>query len=453
VEADFPDWAAAHPELLGYHCGEAGMAKKAAGYRLSAGVQALRRSAMSDALVHLQRGLDLLRELPADEWRTRCELDLTLALGKAQIATQGYATQATGATFTRARALCSALGDPPQVLAVLHGLWTHALMRGELESARAQALALLEAGTQRADPLALLMGHRFSGVTHHPLGEFKRAHALLERGLALYDPQRTATYFAITVDDPKVVMQVYLSWSLMCMGRLRESKWHSAQALEEARRMAHAYTLAHALVGASFVTLTVESPEAGLVRLDELEPLLAEQGIAYYGAVGTLFRGWCLAQLGDAAAERVLAAGMAAYRATGTALYLSGFLRMSAESHLHIGRNALAAVQLREAFAAMEATSQRWDEAELHRVQGRLLLAEGDASGADAAFQRAAAIARAQGASLWALRAATDLARLRAEKGARDQGQKVLEPAFDALDAPVEAPDVRVARTLLAQLR
>ena len=105
----------------------------------------------------------------------QCELDLTIALGKAQIATQGYAIASTGETFAKAQSLCAQLGDPPQLLAVLHGLWTHALLRGEFPSAQRQAAAVARArARERGDRMWLLMGNRFSGVTHHPRGEFAR---------------------------------------------------------------------------------------------------------------------------------------------------------------------------------------------------------------------------------------------------------------------------------------
>jgi predicted ATPase len=450
LEKSFPDRAAANPEIAAYHCTEGGLTEKAAGYWLAAGHQALRRSAMAEALTHLARGLELIKEVPDGPWRSQCELDLTVALGKAQIATQGYAVASTGETYARARALCEKFGDPPQLLSVLHGLWTHALMRAELDSARKQALDLLERGEERKDPLWRLMGCRFSGVTHHPLGAFAEAHKYLTRGLELYDPAAIGKYAMITVDDPRVVMLTYLSWSLMCMGRLDEANRRGAEALEGARALGHAFTIAHALNGASFLALTIDSPEVALQRLDELMPLLEEHGIAYYGAVGILFRGWCLAALGQAAeADALLRRGMAAYRATGSRLYLSGFLRMSAEAYGRIGQTSIALEQIHEAFQLMYATSQRWDEAEIHRVHGGLLLAARDTDSAIAALRRSLKISRAQHAGLWELRAACDLSRLNAEQGERRRAHDLLAPVCASFEGQSDAPDIRKARALL----
>jgi class 3 adenylate cyclase/predicted ATPase len=454
LETHFPEVVAGHPEVLAWHCTEGELVQKAAEYWLKAGHSALRRSAMHEALSHLRRGIAVLPQSETAPWRVQRELDLTIALGKAQIATQGYAIESTGETFGKAQALCAQLGNPPQLLAVLHGLWTRALLRAEFPSALRQAEDLLERGRASGDRMWLLMGNRFSGVTHHPLGEFNEASRLLENGLELYDPAQQATYWAMTVDDPRVIMLTYLSWSQMCLGNIANARKCSERAVAEATQMAHAYTLAHALNGAAFVALTIVSPQAALQRLDQLRAVLFDNGIAYYEAVETVFRGWCLAAMGEhARAIALLDAGMDAYRATGSRLYLSGFLRMSAEAHGWAGQLAKATDLVREAVAVMEATDQRWDEAEIHRVRGVLLRAAGDGDAARRALDEASAAARRQGAKLWELRAACDLADLLVAREARDEAATILAPILEAFEADAEIPDLARARALALAVR
>jgi class 3 adenylate cyclase/predicted ATPase len=413
IEAHFPEAAATQPEVLAWHYTEAHVVQRAVECWLKAGRNALRRSAMGEALSHLRRGLEILAHAEESPWRLQSELAFTIAKGMAQIATQGYAVSGTGETFAAARALCMRLGEPPALLTALHGLWTHALMRGELDSALAQAQAIRARGEARGDPMWRFMGHRLNGVTLHPMGRFDEAIESLELGLRLYDPSQAEAYAAMTVDDARVVMLTYLSWSLMCAGRGAEAAARSDEALRHARASGHAYTLAHALNGAAFIALTIESPEAGLERLDELAAVLADNGIAYYEAVQTVFRGWCLAALGrHGEALPLLDAGLAAYRATHTVLYLPGFLRMSAESHARAGRIPEALRMIEEAMATMAATGQGWDEAEIHRVRGTILDASGDRAGAERELRSAVAIAARQRAGLWEQRAARSLSGL-----------------------------------------
>jgi len=453
LEQHFPEAASDHPEILGQHYEQAENFEAAVPYWLRAGQLALRRSAMIEALGYLRRGISELEKVPVGPaWRLQCELDLTIAIGKAQIVTQGYAIATTRDTFAKALDLCNQMGDPPQLLAVLHGLWTHALLRADFPSAQEQAAALLARGEERADRMWLLMGYRFSGVTHHPLGQFDTARRQLERGLELYEPAKRAMYAALTVDDPRVVMLTYLSWSLMCSGRFADARRCSEMAVAEAAEMAHAYTRAHALNGAAFVALTIDSPEQGLCRLDELAAVLADSGIAYYDAVESIFRGYCQAAMGafDAGLP-LLARGMAAYRQTGSRLYLSGFLRMSAEAHCRAGRTREAADLIGESVAVMEATDQRWDEAEIHRVRGVLLRAAGDEGAAQDAFVHACGVARRQSARLWELRAACDLADLLLARGAPVEARALLAPVVGGFDASAQTPDLTRAHQVLQQ--
>jgi predicted ATPase len=452
LEAHFADMVNHQPEILAWHYTEARVIEKAVVQWLAAGRNALRRSAMVEALQHLNRGVVLIGAIEHSPWRLENELALTICIGMAQIATQGYAVAGTGETFAKARALCEQLGDPPPLLAVMHGLWTHALMRAEFSSAQQFAQQILARGETKKDPLWRMMGYRFSGVTSHPRGAFGAAIRQLETGLELYDPAKQAVYASLTVDDPRVVMLTYLSWSQMCAGKLGEALRNSHEAVGQARRMNHVYTLAHALTGASFVSLTVVSPRVGLTRLDELAAALTDSGIAYYHAVETIFRGWCLAATGEHEdALRCLRTGMHEYRATDSVLYLSGFLRMSAQAHGWAGDLDTAMRLIDESFAVMEATGQRWDEAEIHRVHGALLRMAGRTAAADAAVRRACEIAVRQGAKLWELRARCDLLEAHDDCKATDAATHALRLIVASFEYAPDLPDLSRARALLAR--
>ena len=450
LESITPDIAEKHPDVLAWHYTEARVIEKAVGHWLRAGHQALRRSAMSEALGHLRQGEALIAQVEDTPWRRQCELDLTIAIGMAQIATQGYAVVSTGDTFRKAQALCAQLPDPPQTLAVMHGLWTHALMRAEFPAAQALANEVYKRGVNRADPVWPLMGYRFRGCTRYFLGEFSEALADVDAGLALYDPAFRPMYATVTVDDPRVVMLLYRSWSLMCTGRFADANKCSDLAVHEARLFGHVYTLAHALAGRAMVTLTIGSPSDTLKWVDELTTVLTDNGITYYEAVNTFHRGWCLVALGRVEAGLpLLAKGLSAYRAAGTMLYVSGFLRMCAETHCRVGMNAEAMGLIEEAIAVMDSTWQCWDAAEIHRVHGTVLRAMHREAAAEEAFRHALEIARRQGAMLWELRATRDLAALLAERGASDEGRRLLDGLASSNRQRVPA-DVERAKEILA---
>jgi predicted ATPase len=79
-----------------------------------------------------------------------------------------------------------------------------------------------------------------------------------------------------------------------------------------------------------------------------------------------------------------------------------------------------------EAITAVETTKETWYEAEVHRTTGEIAVMspERDAAKAEACFERALAVARAQQAKSWELRAAMSMARLWRDQGKRMRPEK-----------------------------
>lgn len=453
LETTFAETRDVQPELLAHHCMEAGLTNKAIGYWLTAGLRALARSTMQEALVWLGRGLRLIEELPDSRSRHQMELDFQIARGKALITTKGYAVQITGTTFDRAYQLCCLLDNPPQLLSVLHGQWTHALLRGDMVSARRRAEELLRQGEARNDEVWLLMGCRFIGVTCYPLGDFATGRDHLERGLKLFNPARRSMYSAVTVDDAEVVMLTYLAYALLYLGDVDQARQRCAAAQEQARQLAQPYSLTHALVGTAFIEYYLGYPRTALEHLARLLALTAEHGIVYYTAVGTILRGACLVAAGfEKDGIDALAQGLDAYRATGSTLYLPSWLAMFAAAcgTAHQVEQGLRLVA--EALECLEATGMRNDESEVRRVRGDLLFAVHDIAGAESSYREALAVAHQQHATLMALRAAMRLASLLDDRGNRAEARDVLEPAHLRITEGFDISLVKEAKVLLEKL-
>jgi predicted ATPase len=109
---------------------------------------------------------------------------------------------------------------------------------------------------------------------------------------------------------------------------------------------------------------------------------------------------------------------------------------------------------VREGLAEVEETEIRDREAELNRLEGELLLASQvpDETRAEASFRKAIAIARAQQAKSWELRAATSLARLLARQGRREEARALLAPLYHWFIEGFDTADLIAAKSLLEQL-
>jgi class 3 adenylate cyclase len=118
---DQPERAAAEQEVIAHHFTEAGMPAQAVQYWLRASERAMQRSASKEAIGHLTAGLAQLAQLPETTERAKQELALQRLLGQASFATRGYTSPEATRAFSRARELCTAIGDGATILPVLAG--------------------------------------------------------------------------------------------------------------------------------------------------------------------------------------------------------------------------------------------------------------------------------------------------------------------------------------------
>jgi class 3 adenylate cyclase len=331
LEDQFPEIAVAQPALLAQHCAEAGLAEKAVGYWLKAGQQALARSATTEAVAQLQKGLDVLASLPDGPWRWQQELDLQIALGAALASTKGYSALDVGETIARARALAEQIDRPEYLVPLIYGQWRFHLARSEHKLALALAEELEKIGEARNDVAAQLQGRRAKGWTRCYLGEFVAARALLEQCHGLSDPAHRGAGAGRT-EDPYAVMLGTLAVTLAYLGYIDQARSRANEALSEARRLRHALTLAVVLIHANMIEAIICSPEMQQ-HTEELLALATEHGFPLYLGFGLVSRGLWLNALGQAQEGlTLLKQGLAAIRATGAVVGTSFALTGLAEA-------------------------------------------------------------------------------------------------------------------------
>jgi adenylate cyclase len=102
---------------------------------------------------------------------------------------------------------------------------------------------------------------------------------------------------------------------------------------------------------------------------------------------------------------------------------------------------------LEQAMAVVDATGERFYEAELHRLKGTMLQGASSEE-AQACFLKAIAVAREQSARSLALRAASSLARLWQRAGRADEARQVLSEILDTFTEGFGTADLREAKTL-----
>src|SRR5208283_2666945 len=205
------------------------------------------------------------------------------------------------------------------------------------------------------------------------------------------------------------------------------------QALKDAREIGQAAALLYALFHTSFTHIHCAKYAAANGEANELVALVHEKGAFFWKAHGMLLQGCVLALTGKASdAVQMISSGITAFRATGTASLMPAYLSYLAGAHAELGQFDDAWRCIGEATTAVEKTKERWWEAEVHRIAGEIALMspERDAAKAEAYFKRALAVARAQQAKSWELRAAMSMARLWRGQGKRDEARALLAPVY-----------------------
>jgi class 3 adenylate cyclase/predicted ATPase len=462
IEGQFAETAENRPEILAHHCTEAGLIEKAAGLWGKAGQRSLDRSALAEAAAQFTRALEQIATLPGTPALRREQIKLQVTLITPLIHVKGYAAAESKAAAEQARSLieqAEALGEPPEdpllLFSVLWAVWVanYVAFNGDvMRELAAQFLALAE---KHGATVPLMVGHRVMGITLMETGDVAQCRTHYNQAIALYDPaahRPLATRFG---QDARVAPLSYRSKALWLLGYPAAALADSDQAISDAREIGQAATLMYALGHASVTYIECGKYAKAMAVVDEVGTLAEEKGAVYWKARGMLWQGSLLALTGKASdAVLMTTSGVTANRSTGATLRLPIHLGHLARAHADLGHFDDAWRCIGEAMTAVETTKEKWCEAEVQRVAGEIALKSPvpNATKAQAYFERALSVARAQEAKSWELRAATSLARLWRDQGKRDEAHDLLAPIYGWFTEGFDTLDLKEAKALLGEL-
>jgi predicted ATPase len=210
-----------------------------------------------------------------------------------------------------------------------------------------------------------------------------------------------------------------------------------------------------ALCVPSFTHISCGNYAAAKVQCDELVALADEKGASLWKAYEMLVRGRVLALTGEPAeAVQMITSGITALRSTGATVNVPWHLAYLATAYAELGQFDDAWRCIGEALTAVKTTKETWIEADIHRMAGEIALKspEPDAAKAQAYFERALAVARAQQAKSLELGAAMSMARLWRDQGKRNEARDLLAPVYNWFTEGFDTLDLKEAKALLKEL-
>lgn len=407
----FPEMLERRLDFVPHHLEAAGDWPAAAQAWRQAGRGAAARSAVAEACAHFTRALDLCLRQPECRNRDEVELAIRTELAFPMLALRGWSSPEAAVHVDRAVALSAMVGAKHRIVPVLMGKWLTGFGTADRDLMWALATQIAQAA-QGGGEVERLLAHRvlssqylFEGKLDDSLREFLAFKAL-------YDPSRHqaemtrsgATNHAVTID-------MGLATCFALMGRLHEMRALSASAIDAARQTGHFNTLCQTLAAAGgFCAALVRDAAPLAACAAEISEIAMRHELPFWRPHADLLAGLALAMQGDSQAGLSQARRGIDALVEQHAFALSAWLSFYAAACEEAGDLA----ELRRALSMAQSVvdqGERWFEAELLRLRGRLLLATRNDGSARDEFANALRVARAQRAGLFEARAAVDINR------------------------------------------
>ncbi|MCW1993437.1 class 3 adenylate cyclase/predicted ATPase [Bradyrhizobium diazoefficiens] len=458
----YPEKTEREPELLAHHLTESGQSEGAASFWLKAGKQAAKSGANLEAIGHLHRGLSVVQANARMQGADEMELELRIALGNALIAAKGYAVQEVEENYVRALELGRQLDDEENTFAATRGLWVCHFIRADLTRAHDLSVELLKfAKRERTQPAQqtgyLIEAHRAIAMTMLYRGRFAASQHHLHRCINLYSPDLHSDLMVRHGTDPGVVSLSYLGYLLWFLGRPDAARQHSEQAIANAEKIRHPFTLAFALVFGAYLCQHLRDVEGTRDHANRAMIIATEHNFLHWKQQAAILRGWALTQLGEAdEGLSQMRFGLDEYEAMDSWLAGCWFRCLLAEAYAKVGLRDAALRALDGALATARRTGDHSYLAEVYRLQGEITLSDGNPASVQEAedlFVLSLETARKQGALSWELRTAVSLARLSHDAGKGEQATLLLTPIVGKFSEGFLTPDLKQAMQLVNDLR
>ncbi len=436
------------------HYDRAGDPEKAIPYYETAAASAASVYANEDAISLLRRGLELLQQIPASSKRDIQELTLLFAIAPSYRFTKGWTAPELGPLLNRSLILCNQIGTPAQRAQVLYGLQSLYVVEGRLEKVIFTNTELRELFLQSQGTLPPFAGLMFTGSRFH-MGHFVEARSAFEEIIANQNDEQVKDLQASQGVNYVSHAHAWNAHALWFLGFPDQALHYAQTGIQIASQYAQPFNRALTVTYLAMLQELRADWAAFRAQAEQALILTREYRAPYYyqwAQILVHFADACDDPSQSSLAQ--LEESIQVFISTGARLRLPYYYSLLARAYQQAGAYEKALTMIDRAISEALNNHERCWDAELHRLRGELILAQGGNTSdgqlsAETAFQRALEIARTQQTPALELRAATSLARLWHRQGRSADVKPFLGPILNQFSEGRNTQDIQAAQTLL----
>jgi tetratricopeptide (TPR) repeat protein len=392
LEDQTGDNAIERADSLAHHSLHAELWDKAFRYLHLAGVKAIDRAGLREAVAHFEHALQIAEKRQQTKEALEQTIDLRFELRNALWALGRF--EAILNHLADSAPLVEKLDDPVRKgwISVFEAasLW----QLGRWEQAIETAERALDVSEQTNDLSLEVAAHFYLGCPLMTAGDYVRAEEMFQKvvdrvsGELMHD--RCGLPFV-----PAVIARSWLVWSFAERGDFVGGMKHAQQALDIAEHVGHPFNIAHLYYDLGYFYEIKGEFEEGVDALGKAVDLIDTWSLTYLSPFIKGFYGHVLALAGRVdEGVRVLETAEGLYETIGLGLFRSLVGLQLGEAYLKAGRMEDALVKSKEALALARKRGERGHEAYGLKIMGDIVAAgDGEAKKAMSNYQGAKAIA------------------------------------------------------------
>jgi len=452
----FPAQMEHSPSQLARHFEAAGDLDEAATYSYRAGSRLQNMSANHEAISHYEHAIALIESLPAPDRQIDLNLDCHISLGTVLLWTKGPADLVVAAINDRALALADTVNDDRRTFQATWAKWFVQHIGAHDPSAAVETAGrLLDIGQRQNDRGLLLQAHHSAWTSRWAREDLHEALEHAESGIRLHDVREHRHQHAeFGGHDAGMCCRAISGMVNSFLGRLDRAAGFARDSVVVAQQIEHTFSEVFAR-GFGATTLLMRREIDPLVAwVEDLEAVAGDAvgHLSLFVATPKMIKGWAYVSIGR------VTEGMALLEDNFEDLQRTGFpkigfqLMVMADAKRMVGDYDRSLDLLAQAEENGRKVNERLWLSEVARVRANVLVARSETDAANAAFADALAIAKAQGATLFELRAARDLARWQSAQGRTEEALQLLQPIYGRFTEGLDTPDPAESRELLDSL-